>query len=517
MPHPQLPIKRGRVGPPRLDPYYRLLHRFYEALFLLRVLGQTRGHHTSIHDPNQDHEQKLRRRFLQNLSYICDFKKGGSTCTAIGLEESSTCYKFWVASNTVKGSAMAEVVRFLKCILQALQEANHRPLPEFKSEEATIVRLCIDFSAARIKEERKCVFRALEQCQRQLNVVTTKAASGLPTWIDSILAVDDYFMLCQFAYENRKSEYVTNLKEQARIETDKMGPHGKLSCFSLAVHYLGRLAQHFRAPLQLVEDANHLEYLLDPSHVYAIKPIPSVPQLKPDSHTTLPGILTRMLKQNDSERAEIENFLLRMDVQHNILTDYMEQYEHCKPQVHAEVQVLEFFYKENLKFVKGDRYVSCSKPACLCCELYFKYHPARMVVPDSSRKVWVKWGPPLVEHFKKNYKDSECQRHVLSKMIEEIRNNAISQILRQSPAACWHPDSRTGGTESWYSNSSSDEFSSTGLSDSEDVSLPEQQITSKYLTSAQPSIGSSRGMLEEGSDSDEAGGVSLIHYSHATK
>ncbi|KAJ5817145.1 hypothetical protein N7447_009378 [Penicillium robsamsonii] len=67
-----------RAGPPRFDRYQKLLARLYESLFLLKALGQTRGEHTTqLTSPDLPMEK--RRRFLQNLAYVCDFKKGGDS------------------------------------------------------------------------------------------------------------------------------------------------------------------------------------------------------------------------------------------------------------------------------------------------------------------------------------------------------------------------------------------------------------------------------------------------------
>lgn len=173
----------------------------------------------------------------------------------------------------------------------------------------------------------------------------------------------------------------------------------------------------------------------------------------------LHGILNRMLKKDDPERPEIERNLINIDTLKGVFGEFMSQYKHCTPQVHAEVQVLEHFYKENKAFVGNDRYIACSKPACLCCEMYFKYQPARMVVPESHRKVWAKWGPPLVKEFTNNHPESVRQRQILNKMTEELRRHAIAQALGQSPSGRWHPDSLTEITEDRRFSSSSSELS----------------------------------------------------------
>ncbi|KAF7515266.1 hypothetical protein PCG10_003542, partial [Penicillium crustosum] len=121
-------IKPARVGRPRADPYNRLLSRLYEALVFLLLLGQSRGEHTS-RTFYLDESTVTRRRFLQNLAYMCDFEKGGKTCTAIGLQECETCYRLWLASNEENG----QTKEFLQKVLLSLQKISEDP----EVEEAT--------------------------------------------------------------------------------------------------------------------------------------------------------------------------------------------------------------------------------------------------------------------------------------------------------------------------------------------------------------------------------------------
>ena len=159
-----LDINPKRVGRPRLDPRQRLLNRFYEPLFLLNALGQTRGNHTTPpFEPDAGRAQV--RRFLQNLCYICDFKKGGSACTAIGLEELDTCYNFCVASNKESG----KIAAFLETSLRALQAIAHPSGTNYDYKDSTFLQLCIEFAAERIEGEKKCLRRGVKDCLSTIN------------------------------------------------------------------------------------------------------------------------------------------------------------------------------------------------------------------------------------------------------------------------------------------------------------------------------------------------------------
>ena len=343
--------------------------------------------------------------------------------------------------------------------------------------------------------------------------------------MDSFLGFDNEFELCIYVYKHRHPSLISKLAMRAQEEEDRAGPQSKRSSFASVKHYLGRLAHHVWAPQELVKDAFDLSHLLESYEVCAVEPIPPVLPPVPDNHTTLDGILNRMLSNDSkrretdkSERQKIENTLLYMNTQSRIFERFMDQYNLCTPQVHAEVQVLEYFYKMKLSFVGDDRYIACSKPACLCCKMYFRYHPARMVVPETHSKIWVNWGPPLVQQYSKKNPESKQQLDILNEMIKEIRRQAIDQILGQVSPSRWHPDSRTGITENQRSEFSSSNFSdiSSGYfsdNDRDDVevtpSTGEQVVSNNsLLTIEMPNQAKGIEFLDGDSDSD-TGGISI--------
>lgn len=67
-----------------------------------------------------------------------------------------------------------------------------------------------------------------------------------------------------------------------------------------------------------------------------------------------------------------------------------------------------------MAFAGNNRYVACGMPACLCCEMYFRHHPARMVVPESHRNIWTNWEPPFVENHSKTIPAGRQQLNILA-------------------------------------------------------------------------------------------------------
>lgn len=245
-------------------------------------------------------------------------------------------------------------------------------------------------------------------------------------------------------YHASKDYHIELLRKKAELFEAKDGSVQKRSPFLQVRHYIGRLAYRIRAYEQLVEDSAMLDYVFLQHEVKAVPLIKAAPMPPPDSHTNLEGILNRMLRKDDAQRKDIEDGLFFWDRCSGIFSRFTQQYSRCRPVVHAEVQALEYFYTNGLKYAGNDRYVACSKPSCFCCLLYFKHHPSRVVIPaESHQKVWPNWGLPKIEKFKKGDVASNRQRDLVNKIAQTCREEIIFQVLGRSSLHPWHPDSQT--------------------------------------------------------------------------
>jgi hypothetical protein len=143
----------------------RVLHRFYEPLVLLYVLDRTQGDHlarpTYERLPLEDITAKeLRRRFLDSLSYICDFDKGGDTTTAIMLADAPLTY--YVACNK---TPKEKVKSFLYTILTQLASVYERDSRQRMELENSILGQCTKFSEKRLELYWKSLRECLEECR----------------------------------------------------------------------------------------------------------------------------------------------------------------------------------------------------------------------------------------------------------------------------------------------------------------------------------------------------------------
>jgi hypothetical protein len=147
-----------------LTQYGKLVNRFYEPLVLLRVLGQVQGDRTFV-EPFSGSDQCIRRRFLRNLCYVCDYEKGGDTTTALALAERPDIYTFWVATNV---GASPKILPFLEDVLQNLRTTSCFAPDEKGFTPPHIEKKCLEFARSRIKKEISLLKVAAKKCSLML-------------------------------------------------------------------------------------------------------------------------------------------------------------------------------------------------------------------------------------------------------------------------------------------------------------------------------------------------------------
>ncbi|KFY28260.1 hypothetical protein V493_03027 [Pseudogymnoascus sp. VKM F-4281 (FW-2241)] len=144
----------------------KLLRRFYEPLVLLHVLdpnGEQRIPR-AWEDADTVHMQlrNLRRNFLNQLAYVCDYINGGDSVTAIALEVQPSVVTFWMASNSEVSTLTTSFLRGILKTLQGLDLTQSEDSMIFT--EAEISQRCIEFSIRRVKTYHNFMQKYLRQC-----------------------------------------------------------------------------------------------------------------------------------------------------------------------------------------------------------------------------------------------------------------------------------------------------------------------------------------------------------------
>ncbi|KAK8058102.1 hypothetical protein PG994_008550 [Apiospora phragmitis] len=436
-PPPNKPAKKK--GPPRLDPYQRLINRFYEPLRLLHVLGQTRGKHTAV-PMSADLAEKSRRWLLEGLAYLLDYGKGGSTTAALGLEGLDTGYTFWIASNGVPKPD--KTVLFLQSTISNLRRLNDTAS---NFTEAQFIENCVEFATPRIKKEQGLLERFIAEIIKSFPQPKSSSDQALNQWLQRFLAKSP-IDLCYLAYDQRKSASMKLIAHRSRPAEDESHQSTLIKPYIGLRHLLGRVANHVRAPKVVAANATRHQNFFDEgvSTVKRVRPMDSVPRPEADGLTTPFSILKRMVHDDNPKWRDYREAIEIMDQKLEIGKHIVESYEKE-----------DFRPLRPLQFAFNDRFIACSKPACYCCSLYFKAHPSDPEEPRSHQKIWPSWGPPLVPNGPDGHRDGvkyKHQLHILNKMIESIRKEALNQIEKRVTYMGHHPDSTTGITPSILSD-----------------------------------------------------------------
>ncbi|KAH7232233.1 uncharacterized protein BKA55DRAFT_598243 [Fusarium redolens] len=439
------------IGPPRLDKYMRILSRLFEFLALFHILKRANGPHTAVSQPPAD-LQSARRRFLSSLCFFCDYQKGGKTTTSIALESRGNGVVFWVAANVSPNDG---VVAFLSTVLEDLRREPTSTETDRQTLIAMLTFSSIQFAAPRLRKERGLLERAARFCENyltaNLDTIQTPAdkevgVSALLDWLPQFSsATTDPLILCQAAYNARHDPQIATL--EALKQEMMVAPQGVAESFHSVKHLIGRLAEKIRTPANLVNDSLLLRPLFDSYEIRRVEAPIAARVPVTDGLRNLDSILRRMLPADDPRLKDLQAYLGQLDgsmrLEDAIRAVYDDEERHHN--VHAEVQVLEEFHRNQRNFVGHDRYIACSKLACLCCKLYFKWHPGRFVEPESHQKTYLNWRPiDLPEGG-----DSEHwpdQRRVLANLSKELSNLVEEQIVTQQQPTPWQPDSITNIT-----------------------------------------------------------------------
>lgn len=146
--------------------------QFHESQLLLYTLEKVRGEHKkrqNYHGELDQDETELRRSFVDKLAYVCDFKKGGSTVTALALQKTNQGVTFWISANeTIK----PKVIEFLQQILQVLKNVESASR---QTSEMLLLSLIVPFNEKRLDYYWTALERVLPLCMERIDDLGSNA------------------------------------------------------------------------------------------------------------------------------------------------------------------------------------------------------------------------------------------------------------------------------------------------------------------------------------------------------
>jgi hypothetical protein len=151
----------ARSGKPRLDSTKRLLHRFYEPLVLLSILEPTRGdrepHFASGFDTVESYH--LWHKFLDQISWLCDYESGGKTVSAIAVQATPQGPTYWLSTNS---DPTTKALPHLEWVLRRLANLRELSSDQLGIVEDEIVASSITHSSDKVKTYSRWLFKSIK-------------------------------------------------------------------------------------------------------------------------------------------------------------------------------------------------------------------------------------------------------------------------------------------------------------------------------------------------------------------
>ncbi|KAF3147476.1 hypothetical protein TWF594_002695 [Orbilia oligospora] len=428
---------------PQVSP--KLWKRFYEPLVLLSAYGKSQGPHfkstgdeTFCSDDNRD----LKKQFLDQLAYVCDYETGGGTVTAIAVEDGPQL-KYWVATNTDKSS---KILPYISSILASLETVFEAPEEHILAVQAQITDRVIQFCSNRLRLYKSRLRFAALGCIKKLQSELTEDAKAVEVWLTSICdQTIELKTLSELCYNARSSTMLAGITR--RVEETKQrqnSSHG--GKYSKVRHLVGRLGSHIKAVDVLVRVGRHYPRLFQNASVQfetANKKF-TPPPYRPKA--LINDIIKRMVGPDSSLCEYFQNEIGSLDKKFELRLQELIKETYKDPTfkliVHAEIIIHDLFSRKKLQFLDQVRYIGVSKPSCFLCYRYLQAHPMRVQTSGCSNNLYLQWQPPYIEDESPTLVTE--QRDVLNKMNGEIRKFVLDTIVPEYRGHKSHPDSTTG-------------------------------------------------------------------------
>ena len=440
--------------------------QFHESQLLLFVLEKVRGEHKkrqNYHGELDQDETELRRSFVDKLAYICDFKKGGCTVTALALQKTYQGVTFWIAANeTIK----PKVIEFLHQVLQLLKivEGVSR-----ETAESQLLALIVSFNKERLVYYWSALNKHLPLCMERLQnlegsagklpprvafyqltsldvkpsakelKILKKLLSGLPKLSESMVE------LVRECFEARKRK--CSVFETLAQLTVSGNAYSKF--YDDIRHLLGRLGEHLKATKTIISAALRFPAILDEFEIQARASPPARCYFQSSHSITLEGMASRIFTKDDEITYYQEALETLERTSNGALLGRLQQECRFKTRIHAELLLADFFYWHQFDFVGADPYIGCSKPACFNCFQYLLAHPGTFVLPACHNKLYLAWRTPdIIEDRVPISTASKIREAITSRMNSNIRSELRRQIDGRYAKMAAQYDSVTGTSSS---------------------------------------------------------------------
>ena len=425
---------------------------FYDGLYVYSLLQsdalrRAKSNEQELPRSKTKRKRKVWQMFLDDLCLLCDSHPGGTTTTAIAVEQRADKATFWVASNS---NTEKLITSHLQVIMDVIK---------FGADNSERVDECTNFIFEKaVERSPQKVHNYAGRLSSAVRSLKTEAVPSpgsnytyklellranadlqlgleLRSTLDNLIRLcDDHKSLCKEAYRLRQEPTVKMFLKHGREE--------KYNSWFQIHHYLARLGSWFRAAYSVVRLGYRFADVLAHFNVRHVRTSMRFDCTPLDFEADPQTILNRIFP-NYKDTSILSNAVSRIQGASKLVKRY--QLRPPIPHPHAESKILNHFFLHGFEFVKGDRYVGCSKPSCYCCKQYFHYHPAKAHIGRTHDNVWIKWSLPSPLIRKHGEVDRESLR-MMRLIADTMRNDITALIVADRAPLVAMFDSTTGLT-----------------------------------------------------------------------
>ncbi|KAK4187666.1 hypothetical protein QBC35DRAFT_498262 [Podospora australis] len=392
------------------------IRRFYGAVVLLNVLNgilvQGQAETKSVGNLEAvftKGPKEIYQCFVNKLAQILDIKRGGDNVTAISILHPG-CIEYRISSNNRTESSYEEAMAFLKNdILGPLGLAKDSELEDGQKEKemrSSMLLKILAFTQKRIRTYVRTMIKSLgpciADCDRENGNEAVKMAAKLremqplastieTVYSNKVVFTQEAHTLLSLIETNWSSSktferFLRAKSGPSHASRDQTSPWGDL------FHAIGRLHSYTLAVQYFFEARRRWPILFEPStleitYVRSARRAPNPLQMK-ERACTGKDILHRLFVPKEPEVIAAYERLLPQLRNLNFDEKLKEEikssdYKTC---VHAEIGLADSLYRDyrdpsvessGVRFfdeAEFGRYIGCSKPTCLLCDIYLEVH-----------------------------------------------------------------------------------------------------------------------------------------------
>ncbi|KAK4496860.1 hypothetical protein PRZ48_011309 [Zasmidium cellare] len=362
---------------------------------------------------------KTWRRYLDNLSYLCDFKSGGKTVVSLYAQDAANDTVFWLATNHPGGETKNRMRNHLVFILNELSSTPR----SIDDPTQAIMQQSIKLSADKVKHYYNKLVAELESIRAESPSSQTSGDRRIPEIVMDKLQratgddeLQNHHMLCSAACEIVSSSGYNRIAELSV-------PPG--SRYKKVKHYLIRLCSWYTASRYVTKYWGMFAEELRGATVEIV----SLDQFHQTTNVNFPpNVRDALLWILGSQQQPFASALQQKLTPAGALLK-TEGGRARGSIIHAEAALAEFVHFHEMEPLYEDRYVGCSKQSCYGCKIYLSKHPGGFEQRPSHGNAWFKWYPPRLREQPDDRETSSLLRRMAMVMQADLKDTLLGSNL----------------------------------------------------------------------------------------